>query len=179
MATKIFVESLLNGIYNGVADNVNFQSSISGSMPSDSDKHLVMVLLDSASGTAAPKVLASSTPLPINKGSDKTKRYIYIDNDGANSIKIQSIPYSETFSVDENIDSTGTNATAFALLKVNGGAGFKLVQIPGVSGDTVDKYIYSGGVSEENMLFYGSITGGQLIQKNNSFNLSGVTLTIN
>lgn len=172
MATNKFLNCVVDGIIKDAYNNTNFNSEAGGTSidPTSNSQHLHIVLISNANGLSGNvETLASSTALKTDM--------IKVNNNG--TITIDAIPYGETFANNDVVTTQGKNAGAFALVKC-GNAGYvqKQVSIPQADGNTVNKYICTQ-FSSTDVLFTGQISGGQSIGQNNSFNLSGISLTIN
>lgn len=170
MATNKFLNCVVDGIIKDAYNNDNFNSGAGGTSidPMSNSQHLHIVLINNANLSGTITTLASSTALKTDM--------IKVNNNG--TITIDAIPYGETFANNDAL-AAPQNAGAFALVKC-GSSGYKQkqVSIPQADGNTVNKYICTQ-FSSTDVLFTGQISGGQSIGQNNSFNLSGISLTIN
>ena len=173
MITNKMVEHIkgtLNGLTKG--KNTNFGQDLNAG-DSAPDSGILVVLtdeanVDSLSGSAGKKVLASSTVL--GKGDVDI-----FSNDGNKTINVINIPYSETISVEK-----GT-AQGFAIVQVTA-ANLKEVSIVGSNenADPRKKYVIDNSKLDGCfVLFSGSISNNQTIEENNSFSLSNIKITFN
>ena len=172
MITNKMVEHIkgtLNGLTKG--KNTNFGQDLDAGTSAPDGGILVVLTdganVDSLSGSAGKKVLASSTVL--GKGD------VDIFSTDGKTINVINIPYSETISVE-----AGT-AQGFAIVQVTA-ANLKEVRIVGSNenADPRKKYVIDNNRLEGcYVLFSGSINTDQTIEENNSFSLSNIKITFN
>ena len=171
MITNKMVEHIkgtLNGLTKG--KNTNFGQDLDADSVPDSGILVVLTdgaNVDSLSGSAGKKVLASSTVL--GKGD------VDIFSTDGKTINVINIPYSETISVGK-----GT-AQGFAIVQVTA-ANLKEVSIVGSNenADPRKKHVIDNSKLEGcYVLFSGSINTDQTIEENNSFSLSNIKITFN
>lgn len=163
------IQGTLNNLTKGKNSNFGADADAGEAAP---ESGILVVLTDAAnveslSGSAGNKVLASSTVLGKND--------VDIFSTDGKTINVINIPYSETISVEAG------NAAGFAIVQVTA-ANLKEVPIVG-SNDKAEprkKYIINKEtLSGCSVLFSGSINGSQTIELNNSFSLSNIKITFN
>lgn len=162
------IQGTLNGLTKGKNPNFGQDLDAGDSAP---DGGILVVLtdganVDSLSGSAGKKVLASSTVLGKNEDIFTVE---------SKTINVINIPYSESISIEAG------SATGFAIVQVTA-ANLKQENIVGSNekADPRKKYIIDEAKLEGcSVLFSGSINTPQTIELNNSFSLSNIKITFN
>lgn len=164
------IKDTLNDLTRG--KNTNFGKNENAiSVP---EKGILIVLTSNdfqgESFTSSNQILASSTVL----GEDKE-----IFTADGKTINVINIPYSETISVVDNGQATG-----FAIVQVDqSDLVSKTITGYDANASLWGKYIINTGseanISNYKVLFSGTLSSPQTIQKDNSFSLSNIKITFN
>lgn len=176
MITKEMVKHIkdtLNSLTQG--KNPNFGKNENATSAPEKGILIVLTSNDFSGESFAShnQILASSTVIGTAEEVFK--------NDGTNkTIDVISVPYSETISVNE-----GT-ANGFAIVQVDqNDLEVKPITGTDTNASSWNKYIIKAGndaeanVSNYKILFSGTLSSDQTIQKDNSFSLSNIKITFN